>query len=88
MVTAGRIFGYFDIDRVITGQPFDESIAEEVERSGARRAFLLVGGTLSQVLPVPSTNAASELPTPVANCPNAPIGSWYKPTCRSTPARS
>src|SRR2546430_17703750 len=32
----------------------------------------IVGGTFSQVLPVPRTKAASVLPTPVANCPNAP----------------
>ena len=47
-MTAGRIFTYFDIDRVVTSQPFDEAIAEEVERTSARRAFLLVGGTLSR----------------------------------------
>jgi len=47
-VTAPRTFTYFDIDRVITGQPFDAAIAEEVERAGAKRAFLLVGGTLSR----------------------------------------
>ena len=32
----------------------------------------MVGGTLSQVFPVPMVNAASVLPTPVANCPKAP----------------
>ncbi len=43
-----RVFTYFDIDRVITGQPFDEAIAAEVGRLGAQRVFLLVGGTLSR----------------------------------------
>ena len=47
-MTAGRVFTYFDIDRVVTSQPFDEAVADEVERSGAQRAFLLVGGTLSR----------------------------------------
>jgi maleylacetate reductase len=47
-VTAPRSFTYFDIDRVVTSQPFDAAIAEEVERTGARRAFLLVGSTLSR----------------------------------------
>ena len=47
-MTEPRIFTYFDIDRVVTGQPFDEAISAEIERAGAKRAFLLVGGTLSR----------------------------------------
>lgn len=43
-----RVFTYFDIDRVVTGQPFDEAIAAEIDHAGARRVFLLVGGTLSR----------------------------------------
>ena len=43
----------------------------------------IVGGTFSQVLPVPSTNAASVFPTPVANCPSAPAVQ----VCESVPSR-
>lgn len=41
-------FTYFDIDRVISGRPFDEAIAEETERLRAKRVYLIVGGTLSR----------------------------------------
>jgi maleylacetate reductase len=47
-MTAPRTFTYFDIDRVVTGRPFEEAIAEEAERLGARRIYLIVGGTLSR----------------------------------------
>lgn len=47
-MTDPRIFTYFDIDRVVTGQPFDDAIAEEIDRSGAKRPFLVIGGTLSR----------------------------------------
>jgi maleylacetate reductase len=47
-VNAPRIFTYFDLDRVVTGRPFDEAIAEEAERIGVRRIYLIVGGTLSR----------------------------------------
>ena len=41
-------FTYFDIDRVISGRPFDAAVSEETERLGAKRIFLIVGGTLSR----------------------------------------
>lgn len=47
-MTAPRTFTYFDIDRVVTGRPFEEAIAEEAERLGVRRIYLIVGGTLSR----------------------------------------
>jgi maleylacetate reductase len=47
MTAPGR-FTYFDIDRVVTGQPFDEALPEEAERAGAKRVYLIVGGTLSR----------------------------------------
>ena len=49
----------------------------------------IVGGTLSQVLPVPRMNAASVLPTPVANWPNAPaVQVWLSVPSRISPGRT
>jgi maleylacetate reductase len=47
-MTAPARFTYFDIDRVVTGRPFDEAVPEEADRAGAERIFLIVGGTLSR----------------------------------------
>lgn len=47
-MTAPGLFTYFDIDRVVTGRPFDEALPEEAERAGAKRVYLIVGGTLSR----------------------------------------
>ncbi len=41
-------FNYFEIDRVVSGVPFDQAVAEETERLGNRRVFLIIGGTLSR----------------------------------------
>lgn len=43
-----HIFNYFDIERVISGTPFDQAIADEAERLGARHVYVVVGGTLSR----------------------------------------
>src|SRR2546429_458705 len=49
----------------------------------------MVGGTFSQVFPVPKVNAASVLPTPVANCPNAPaVPVWLSVAGRISPGRT
>ena len=47
-MTAPARFTYFAIDRVVTGLPFDEALPEEAERAGAKRLYLIVGGTLSR----------------------------------------
>ena len=47
-MTAPGLFTYFEIDRVVTGRPFDEALPEEAERAGAKRIYLIVGGTLSR----------------------------------------
>lgn len=44
----GRIFTYPAMERVHIGTPFAEAVAEEIERAGARRVFLMVGGTISR----------------------------------------
>jgi maleylacetate reductase len=41
-------FNYFAIDRVVSGVPFDQAVAEETERQGQRRIFLIVGATLAR----------------------------------------
>ncbi len=43
-----HIFHYFDIERVISGTPFDRAVADEAERLGARHVYAVVGGTLSR----------------------------------------
>ena len=48
----------------------------------------IVGGTLSHVLPVPMTNPASVLPTPVANWPKAPaVQVWLSVPSSTSPGR-
>lgn len=47
-MTEPRLFTYAEIDRVVTGTDFDAALADELDRTGARRAFLLIGGTLSR----------------------------------------
>ena len=47
-MASSSIFTYFDIDRVISGEPFDTAAAAEAERQGAERIYLIVGGTLSR----------------------------------------
>ena len=47
-MTEPRVFTYAEIDRVVTGEAFDTALAAELDKTGARRAFLLVGGTLSR----------------------------------------
>jgi maleylacetate reductase len=44
----GRIFTYPAMERVHIGTPFAEAVAEEAERTGARRVFLMVGGSISR----------------------------------------
>ncbi len=41
-------FNYPLMERVHLGKPFDQAVAEEAERLGAQRVFLLAGGTLSR----------------------------------------
>ncbi len=46
------------------------------------------GGTFSQSLPVPSTNAPSVLPMPEANSPKAPwVQVWLSVPSSSSPGR-
>ena len=45
-------------------------------------------GTFSQILPVPRMNAASVLPTPVENIPNAPeVHVWESVPNSTVPGR-
>src|SRR3954469_15827629 len=49
----------------------------------------MVGGTLSQVLPVPRVKAASVLPMPEANWPKAPaVQVWLSVPRRISPGRT
>ncbi|MCG8547989.1 MAG: iron-containing alcohol dehydrogenase, partial [Alphaproteobacteria bacterium] len=47
-MASSSVFTYFDIDRVVSGEPFDTAAATEAERQGAERIYLIVGGTLSR----------------------------------------
>src|SRR6266480_3781574 len=48
----------------------------------------MVGGTFTQVLPVPMTKPASVLPMPVANSPNAPaVQVWLSVPSSTSPGR-
>lgn len=42
------VFTYFDIDRVVFGQPFDAAVLAEADRLNAERIYLIIGGTLSR----------------------------------------
>ncbi len=44
----GRIYTYPLLERVRWGDPFDQAVAEEADRLGAARVFLMAGGTLSR----------------------------------------
>lgn len=44
----GRIFNYPAMERVHMGAAFDGAVAEEAARAGAKRVFLLLGGTISR----------------------------------------
>ena len=82
-------------ERVVTlevhGKPWStEQLAVELDRwrLDSRTVNFMVGGTLSQVLPVPMVNAASVLPTPDANWPNAPaVQVWLSVPSRISPGR-
>ena len=41
-------YAYPPMERVHLGRPFDEAVAEEAERAGASRIFLMVGGTIAR----------------------------------------
>lgn len=43
-----HVFNYFDIERVISGTPFDQAVVAEADRLGARHVYAVVGGTLSR----------------------------------------
>ena len=44
----GRTFNYPAMERVHMGTAFDEAVAEEAGRTGAKRVFLMLGGTISR----------------------------------------
>src|SRR5687768_4612081 len=44
----GHVFSYPPMERVHHGTPFEEAVAEEAERAGARRVFLMLGGTIAR----------------------------------------
>lgn len=44
----GRTFAYPAMERVHMGAPFDEAVVEEAGRAGAKRVFLMLGGTISR----------------------------------------
>ena len=42
---------YPNMDRVLYGQPFATALARECDRLGARRVFVIAGGTLARETP-------------------------------------
>jgi len=44
----GRTYNYPAMERVHMGTPFDEAVAEEAARAGAKRVFLMLGGTVAR----------------------------------------
>jgi maleylacetate reductase len=54
----GRIYSYPPMERVHLGRRFEEAVAEEAERAGATRVFLMTGGTIARETDWPARLAA------------------------------
>ncbi|HYI83969.1 MAG TPA: iron-containing alcohol dehydrogenase [Acetobacteraceae bacterium] len=65
------IFAYPAMERVHMGGPFDEAVAAEAERAGARRVFLMLGGTISR-----ETDWAERLERRLSRSDVALAGRW------------
>lgn len=64
-------FNYPAMERVHMGAPFDEVVAAEAERAGAKRVFLMLGGTISR-----ETDWAERLARRLARADVALAGTW------------
>ena len=70
-------FNYPAMERVHMGTPFDDAIAAEAERAGAKRVFLMLGGTISR-----ETDWAERLERSLSRSGAAVAGRWDRlPTC-------
>jgi len=47
-MSMGSIYTYPPMERVHIGRPFEEAVADEADRAGATRVFLMVGGTIAR----------------------------------------
>jgi maleylacetate reductase len=66
-----RTFNYPVMERVHMGTPFDEAVAYEAERAGAKQVFLMLGGTISR-----ETDWAARLERRLAGADAALAGCW------------
>lgn len=69
----GGIFAYPAMERVHMGAVFDEAVAEEAERAGAERVFLMLGGTISR-----ETDWADRLERRLSRAGAALAGRWNR----------
>ena len=65
------IFTYPAMERVHMGAAFDEAVAAEAERAGAKRVFLMLGGTISR-----ETDWAERLERRLSRASVALAGRW------------